>query len=798
MDTSRTIDSKILNLRLALNNYPILAEKIRQQMRQQLFVRGIIAPNVFDEEVEARAVETQRLEGLTNPLYQEPAEVWQRRLAVVRDNLTDFYFAYNLPQNLFEEIVQHTINENRNGQPKKVILTFNPELAPWNLLFAQAEKYASYPPDMFEAVRHHLREIIVVLIKGLISDQLAFVRIAREFFNIFDLREIREHRIGRGKVGGKAAGMLLAYNILERPDPEDEIDVSSCIALPETHFLGCDVYYNFKDINNFEPLASQKYLTREAIEREYPRILEAHLAGKFPKDITEKLRQLLIEIGDAPIIVRSSSLLEDNFGNAFAGKYDSYFLPNQGTLEENLTALLEAIIQIYASVLKPDALFYRQIHGLDDYDERMAVLIQKVQGQRYGKYFMPYIGGVGFSRNPFIWNNKLRREDGFLRIVLGLGTRAVDRVSRDYPRMIGLSHPQIRPEKSARDIVKYSQQFIDVIDLEENRLKTIETSEILSSDFPGFHYVASVNEGDYVKPVFSLGSDPPKDKLVLTFDNLLKNTDFVKVMKTILKKLERHYGRPVDVEFTVKLTPTYPKPTLKIYILQCRPLSNQEWDPDIVVPRDVPVEEQIFSANHLVPQGLIERIKYVVYVEPDSYNQQASNSLRLDLARLIGRLNKRLEGENFILMGPGRWGSSNPDLGVKISYADIYNTRMLVEIGIKRNGGTPELSYGTHFFQDLVESKIYPLSLFPEEPGIIFNQDFFVKSPNVLTTLLSDTQAYADYVKVIDVPQVREGKFLRIVMSAEESEAIAYLHDYKLGVLNPSEVRNPSSKGDRR
>ena len=263
MVTSTLPSSKILSLRLALNSYPILAKKIRERMRQELFVKGIIDPNVFEEEAEHKAIETQKIEGLTNPLYEETAEVWDQRLRIVRDNLTDFYFAYNLPYSRFEEIVETAVNENRAGQPQKVILAFNPELAPWDMLFAQAEKYALYPPELYETVKHHLRSIIVVLLKGLVSDQLAFVRIARKFVNIFDLREIQEHRIGRGKIGGKAAGMILAYNILDRPETEDEVDLSNFIAMPETHFIGSDVYYNFQSINNFERFTSQKYRTRE-------------------------------------------------------------------------------------------------------------------------------------------------------------------------------------------------------------------------------------------------------------------------------------------------------------------------------------------------------------------------------------------------------------------------------------------------------------------------------------------------------------------------------------------------------
>lgn len=770
--------SKILNLTLTLSNYPILAKKIRARMRQELFVKGIIDPNVLEEEVQKKAAATQRAEGLTDPTAQESAETWEERLNLVRDYLTDFYFSYNLPFSRFQELVEDAVNENRAGPPKHVVLTFNPELAPWYMLFEQAEKFASYPPEMFEGVKHHLREIIVVLLKGLVSDQLAFIRIARKYIDIFDLKAIKARKLGWGKIGGKAAGMLLAYKIVTHPDDDDELDLSNYVTIPENYFIGSDIYYDFKTVNELEYTTSLKYRSREEIEREYPRIRDAYLQSRFPDDVVDRLRKLLEQVGNSPLIVRSSSLLEDNFGSAFAGKYDSFFLPNQGTVEENLSALLKAIAQVYASVLSPDALFYRQIQGLDDYDERMAILIQKVQGERHGKYFFPFVAGVGFSRNPFIWNNKLKREEGFLRIVYGLGTRAVDRVDRDYPRMIGLSHPQLRPAKTAREIKRYSQRFMDVINLEENRLETIPVSQVLSTEFPGVQYLASVDEGDYVKPMFSLGSSVPPDKLVLTFDNLLKNTEFVTLMKTILKKLERHYRQPVDIEFTVQFTPGHPKPGLKIVLLQCRPLSNQEWNRDITVPTDVLPEDVVFSSNHLVPQGVVEKVKYLVYVDPLVYSQIPDNSVRLQLARVIGRLNKRLTDENFILMGPGRWGSSNIDLGVKVSYADIYNTRMLIEIAIARNGVIPEVSYGTHFFQDLVESKIYPLSLFPDSPDTVFNRQFIQQAPNHLPALLPEDSVYADYIKVVNIPWAGGGRLLRVVMSAEEGRALAYLHAY--------------------
>ena len=778
MASSGTPTSKILNVRLALVNYPILADEIRKKMRRELYKKKIIGPDLFEEEVEQKAINSQKREGF-DPHHQEPTEVWELRLRRIRDYLTDFYFAYNLPYIRFEEIVMESVDANRaSGSTKHIGPTTNPEITPIYLLFEQAEMYENYPAEQYAEVKHHLKQILVVLLKSLVSSQMDFVHIARNFLSISDLKEIRNKKIGRGKVGGKAAGMLLAYKILLTPDPSDEIELSKHIAIPDTYYLGSDVYYEFKAFNNLEYTASQKYRTRAQIERDYPVIKEAYLKGELSQEITTQLLHMLEEIGPAPIIVRSSSLLEDNFGSAFAGKYDSFFLPNQGTLEENLAALTEAIIKIYVSILSPDALFYRQAQGLEDYDERMAILIQKVQGQQHDRYFFPYIGGVGFSRNPFIWNKKLRPEEGFLRIVFGLGTRAVDRVDKDYPRMIGLSHPLLRPVKTASDIVKYSQRMVDVLDLAENTPKTVPVATLITDNLPGVQYLASIDEGDFVKPIFSLGTTINPDKLVLTFENLLKNTDFTKIIKTILKKLETHYKRPVDVEFTVELTPKFPKPVIKIYLLQCRPLSNQEWFSDVPIPPNIPEDETIFHSTHLVPQGIVEKIKYIIYVDPVRYTQCPSTSIQMELARIIGKLNQLLENETFILMGPGRWGSSNIDLGVKVSYADIYNTRMLIEIAMDRDGATPEVSYGTHFFQDLVESKVFPLALFPNQNNSFLNLNFLHNTDNSLLKLLPEYAAFEEYLKVINIPILNRGKYLRVVMNAEESEALGYLCGY--------------------
>ncbi len=721
---------KVLRIYLELRQYPILSRVIRKRMRQELFERGVITPERFEEEVEQQALESQSREGLTNPLYEETAAEWSLRTEIVRERLTDFYFAYNLPHDLFQQIVTQAISHRQPDQ--EVILSFNPELAPWDLLFAQAERYEMLPAEQRAAIKHHLQQIIVVLIKGMISDQLAFIGIAREYFTIADLQEIRQRRIGRGKIGGKAAGMLLAWKILQREAVGT--DLQSHLYIPESYYLGADVFYGFLSLNDLHEYMNQKYRTREEIESDYPLIQAAYATGRFPHTIVEGLRGILEQVGNAPLIVRSSSLLEDNFGYAFSGKYHSFFCPNQGTLEENLDALKDAVRKVYASVLNPDALFYRRHHGLLDYDERMAILIQKVEGERRGDFFFPTLAGVGFSRNPHRWTPRIHPEDGFLRLVFGLGTRAVDRVANDYPRTIALSHPTLRPEIVPEQIKRYSQHFVDLIDLRDNRFKTVPLTEALSVEIPALRFLVSVDEdGSLGPPVASRQADP--DKLVLTFDQLLRKTPFAALLKSTLKTLETHYKRPVDIEFAVHVHYDYPTVNLRLCLLQCRPLSSRDDTERHTIPTDVPPADVLFTANRMVPHGAVGDIEYIVYIDPQKYHLIPDNSTRLELARIVGRLNKRLEGHAFILMGPGRWGSSNIELGVKVSYADIFNCRALIEIAMPKAGGRPEVSYGTHFFQDLVEANIYPLALYPGEPGIIFNASFLNNTDNQLPAL---------------------------------------------------------------
>lgn len=771
MDFLPDTSEKLLRTTLTLMQYPVLAARIRAHMREELFARGIIDPKSFESRVRDNAIQSQKLEGINNPYGQETTDLWETRKSILRDHLTDLLFSRHLSFDLLKKMIKDTLAE-RGVSSRDMLLAINPELAPIDLVFEQAMTIERMPEKERAKYVARLEESKVVLIRTLISDQLRYINIAKEWLTIKELADVRRRKIGAGRIGGKSAGMILAQHILEN---NRELSELPCLSMPESFYIGSDEFYTFMSINNLFGWNDQKYKTEAEMRAEYPKIEEDFRSGSFPPDILDQLQTMLIKIGKQPLIVRSSSLLEDNFGTAFAGKYESIFCPNQDTLEENLKQLTQAIAQIYASVLNPNALLYRRSKGLLDYDERMALLIQLVEGEQYGDYLMPHAAGVAFSRNIFRWAPQIRSEDGFVRLVWGLGTRAVDRVGNDYPRLIALSHPLLRPSNDPRSVRRYSQQYVDLLDLKHNSFTSLPIHEVLQADYPPLRYIAQLEDDGYFETLrSSIISDP--QKLVLTFDVLLQRTPFAERMKTILKSLEQAYHAPVDVEFTLQIEEdSHGKPHLCITILQCRPQGHLAQTEVEKLPANLSQDAVIFSTNFMVPQGRINAVDWIIYVQPQAYFALSSTAERAALARTVGRLNEVLHDESFICIGPGRWGSSNSDLGVPIGYGDIYFAKALVELAGENCSLPPEPSLGTHFFQDLLEAQIYPLALHLDNPSTDFNSDFFEKSVNHLAERLPEARNFEKVLRLIRVGDTKPGYTMRLLMNEEANKAIAFL-----------------------
>ncbi|NUM48555.1 MAG: hypothetical protein HUU38_27935, partial [Anaerolineales bacterium] len=383
-----------------------------------------------------------------------------------------------------------------------------------------------------------------------------------------------------------------------------------------------------------------------------------------------------------------------------------------------------------------------------------------------------------FSRNLYRWSPRIQREDGFMRLVWGLGTRAVDSVGNDHPRMVALGQPLLRPDSSSQAIRHYSQQFVDLIDLEENAFKTLPIKEVLTPQYKPLRYLSQLYRDGFLSSIRSTVLANEMDRLILTFDEFLRRTPFPDRMRRVLQTLEKHYKMPVDMEFTLQMEDLQTlNPEVYLTIVQCRPQSHVK-DQDAHLPEQIEPTDIVLATRRMVPQGVVNHIKYVLFVAADPYFALPTQNDRQQVARLIGRLNHALEKETYICVGPGRWGTTNTELGVSVGYGDIYHARALIELTGKAIGSSPEPSFGTHFFQDLMEANTYPLVVSLDDEDAVFNQAFFFDTPNQTADFLPEevlASPPAACIRLIEVAKFRPEHHLNLIMDDDKGKAVALL-----------------------
>jgi len=588
-------------------------------------------------------------------------------------------------------------------------------------------------------------ELMQTIIRMIITREERLVSLFQNYFTLEDLIKIGQRVIGTGMIGGKSVGMLLAQAILRRKNPK----WNQRLETHDSFYVGSDVYYTFlvrngcwwareqqKELENFLPGAE--------------RIRRRIITGEFPEEIEQQFEQILEYFGSSPIIVRSSSLLEDNFGNSFAGKYESVFCANQGSTRQRLEDFKAAVRTVYASTVSEEALYYRKRRGLLEKDEQMALLVQRVSGAQHGKLYFPNIAGVGFSYNPYVWSPEVNPRAGMVRLVFGLGTRAVDRTDDDYTRIIALNEPLKRPEVTVKEQKKYSQHKVDVIDLDGNRLISIPIQEIvpqceglpielfISQDYEAERYYRE--RGQKAPPI-----------LKIRFDPLITETSFVQDMCEILSTLEEAYQNPVDVEFTANFAD---EKEYYIDLVQCRPL--QVSDRSELLKEPVIKDEKniiIKVDGPIIGRSRFNQVHRIIYIVPQVYGELPISE-RYAIARAIGTINQSpplgISKPISVLIGPGRWGTTTPSLGVPISFSEISSVSFLCEIVAMRNDLTPEVSLGTHFFSELVESDLLYFVYLPGKEGHLFNESLLNQFPNQLKKISSGLAGHENAIKVID------------------------------------------------
>lgn len=661
----------------------------------------------------------------------------------------------------------------KEDKARFLVLALENQDTPLGEIMECIERYRHIGIDENELSLYTQKGIRVSLIRRFFSESLAFINVARNFIEIKDFYDLLGKVIFpsacHGKLGGKSAGLFLAKKIIDKT-PEASALIRDA-KVPRTWYVTSDWIQSFVHHNDLEDVLNRKYMEIDQVRQEYPHLVALFKRSSFPSEFSKGLALALDDLGDVPLIVRSSSLLEDRPGSAFSGKYKSLFLGNRGTREERLSALMDAVAEVYASIFGPDPTEYRAERGLLDVHEEMGIMIQEVVGQALGKYFLPACSGVAFSNNEFRWSARIRREDGLIRLVPGLGTRAVDRVADDYPVLIAPGQPNLGVNVTTDEVLKYSPKRIDLINLETNAFETVEISQLLrqvGAKYPEIRNLVSLITSDRIEPLIGPLPDFASQAAVFTFEGLIRKTTFVACIRELLTLLQSKLGSPVDVEFAYD--------GRDLYLLQCRPQSFGADANPTPIPQNLPADKVIFSANRYVSNGKVPDVSHLVYVDPDEYSRLPDQQTMRAVGRAVSRLNALLPKRQFILIGPGRWGSRGDiRLGVPVTYSDINNTAVLIEVARQQGNYLPELSFGTHFFQDLVEASIRYLPLYPDDPATAFNEIFLRKSRNVLRDLLPQFTHLEDTLRVIDVPLETDGLILRLLMNADLDQAVGFL-----------------------
>ena len=557
-----------------------------------------------------------------------------------------------------------------------------------------------------------------------------------------DYFAIRDHMIGTGMIGGKACGMLLARAIIRNKEP----DIAEYLEPHDSFYVGSDLYYTYIVDNDLWALRI-KQRTEEGYFTLADDFARKLMEGRFSDAMREQFLRIIEYYGQDPYIIRSSSILEDGFGNAFAGKYESVFCANRGSLEERLEEFENAIKTVYASSMSLSALDYRKRRGLDKRDEQMALLIQRVSGSYYGNCYMPCAAGVGYSYSPYRVMKDSDPTCGMLRLVMGLGTSAVDRTEGSYPRIVNLDMPEKSSYSSSADKHKFSQGKAEVINMTTHQLEKM-SYDMLEPVIP--KYLENVLlEHDYDAESRLREMGRPRQVKFISCKGLVANKKLMDQMKRMLHCIQEEYDYPVDTEFTINISDNG---DYSVDLLQCRPLQVQRSSGGTVIPEGIP-EDNILLENMSSSMGLSKasELDIIVYVDPVNYYNMPYRD-KPAVARLIGKINwhYRELNKHMMLIVPGRVGTTSPELGVPTSFADISAFEIICETEETKAGYNPELSYGSHIFQDLVEAEILYTAVFNNAKTIHFHPDKLQRCPDVISDF-DGTENLSDIVHVYDV-----------------------------------------------
>lgn len=761
----------LFSIQIILAQYPILQDRIIEAMLNQLVGEGYLTFNEFEIRARDFAVMSQKREGLQNPFGQEAPGVWDLRLQRVRTQLISVEFSQHYTLDDFSKLVEDIV-QNRTSDQQPEFMWHNLQYSNIETIIDQALEIERIPMPEREQYESKIMGAKVALIRRLISDQLYYLQIAKQVFTIWDLIDINKRRIGKGCIGGKSAGMLLAHRILQKAE---DADIRSSVMESDKYFIGAEEFLTFLSFNDQLDLLDLRYEDESEYWRRYPELTERFKRTYFPKEIIESLTRVMEELKGKPFIVRPSSMLEEDRNFSLTGFYNSYIIPNQGTPQDGLLALLDALRGIYAGVFNPNVLTYRRRNGLIDYPESMAVLIQAITGNKTGNYFFPDISGTGCSKSPFNWRANLPanlKDEGYLRLVCGMGTRAVNRTVSDFPQIVVLNNPEKTQTVFSVDEPEFAQEFIDLINLKTNKFESVEIPTAITEKYALFPWIVQTLKDGSLQPI-TRGVDP--DDFVINFDELIRKSEFTKLMRDILATLEKACNCPVMIEFTMSVDLTSnTSPAFQIQIDKFRPMIQAE---KLNCPRNfepIPEKKIFLKSDFYVMNGFEEDIHYVVNLDCRKYKQINSDSLQ-QLQGYIRRLDAQLGREGYIIVSNGRFGVQVQEHGLPITLSEIPHARAIVEISDSNNGKIADPMVGTNFYQTMLEVGIYAISINRYRESNIVDDAFFAQQPNQVRQWLEDLpKTLADVIQVYPVTGYKDARQLKIALNKTAGNVTAY------------------------
>lgn len=654
---------------------------------------------------------------------------------------------------------------------------------------------------------HFTTESIIkeILLDFLIGDRRLKASRARkillQYRDTGQLIHLTSNQFGRGTIGSKALGIETAYSILTNHAIRQKYDIAMPVYKPVSFYLGSNLLLEFFNANpslsRYRRLKKESFETITAIQEE---LEHDFLTAKMPKSILNYLEKIVVEIR-RPLIARSSSKLEDNPRASFAGKYDSYFLANEGSKRERLADLSLAVKKTWRSLFSADAMIYRIKMGFLHRDEQMGVLIQKVIGRKFdveyrnpdaGKrqsfsLFAPTIAGVGFSRNLiYILSPKMRQEDGLVRLVMGLGTRAVD---RKFAHEASLSLPSFNPIQNPFLRKRMGQSIMDCLDLSRNEITAVPLAWAAKYSAKFYHlmhpFMAVLKDHSIRSPssLFDIEYEGTlqnrlKDNVVVDFGHFLqtnakwKGYYFAKEIRNILRALEETVGFPVDIEFAVNLDKAG---IPKFYILQSRAMVHFDRSQAVKIPPHHRDDLLIENRNCLTHGFTGTGSEFIIYVDSLAYRNCPNKSA---IARFIGRIvhHPLIMEKGSIAILPGRTGTNNPELGVPVQFNEVSEINGLVEYGDEVL--TTDISYGTHFYTGLRDVNIGFMPVQKDDPDVYFNEGFLREAPSKTTDFLGDAANDAvKVIRVIHLPSVAVAKKAYLYLNGVEKRGVLLLRD---------------------